>query len=396
MSVWRGLKWILGLGVVGGGVALFAGSAGASTPTGPDPSKGGEGVRAGIRYEGCSHFELVDIEAAKAWGLANALALQARIGLKSVADLREDPEVAVQAFFGLAFPECDGPEDATFGPERRTYVETLAQIQEALAGYEGTAETEAEAVQVAELVLLAMTAGLQAPGPVVEPPGPGPKLPPIPTPDPPPMDGEGAPSTGDVLLLEDADDFAAADLLEVLDPGAGTTVDVPRTIVAGYSEGWTGQVAMLARLEDLAAANPDVEVVAFSFVKSREVLGKPDAEAPIAYVVTAVDPDGVPMGEQYASANMGAPPLPEVRWASLLEYARQGYDTPPGSVVVHKVKDGQGYTVLISPPKTDKSGAWSWWVWKGPRLTTDKAIATGASLGEAKAREHALAAIAST
>lgn len=377
-------KWILGLGTAGAVVAV-ASSAGASS--GPDPSKGGKGTRAGIAFEGCDHFELVDMDATKQWAVAHLVQIHFALGPdKTVDDLRADPEWAANVFFGLIFPECQSPEDATWGPERRTWQETMAEIKAQLGGMEGATDAEAAAADLAVLVLRGMAGGAAGPV-VVEPPMPGPKLPPIP---PPGIAGEGAPDNatgGDVLELVEAADFEAAEVQAMLEVEAGAFVQTRKTVLLGYSEGWTGATETLARMEQLAAENPDVEWIAFSFVRSRELFGLPDA--PLAYVATAVDEDGVPMGEQIASTNLGVPALPNARWAALLDYARSGYPTPPGSSVEVVVEGGQAYTVLLSPPQAANSQAWGWRVWKGPRQHESKAIAHGSSLGEDNARKAA-------
>lgn len=63
------VKWGIAAAVLLGLGVAVVGSASAAEE---DPSKGkglqDTGVRHGVRYEGCGHFELVDYDAVEAWG----------------------------------------------------------------------------------------------------------------------------------------------------------------------------------------------------------------------------------------------------------------------------------------------------------------------------------------
>ncbi len=131
-------KWGLGAVALLGVGVVAAGSAAASDDTDggkthDGPGLDGGGVRHGIRYEGCAHFELVDADAVEAWGRDNAWRL-AEWAFKLDA-VRQDPEPAIIDAMTLLFPECPWPPESstTFGPQRVGWEQAMAFAREAVA-----------------------------------------------------------------------------------------------------------------------------------------------------------------------------------------------------------------------------------------------------------------------
>ena len=122
---------VLVLGVVVAGTA-----AAASEDASPNKGKGltETGVRNGIRYEGCSHFELEDYDAVKAWAMANKWKF-AKWVLR-LDEVRANPEAAVTEALALMFPECSWPPppETTFGPERVGWSTAMEAAKQAVAG----------------------------------------------------------------------------------------------------------------------------------------------------------------------------------------------------------------------------------------------------------------------
>lgn len=150
MKSGNAMKWGLAIAVLGIG-ALAAGSANAAGDDKDDNGNNGDdnnnnntrgggdaptteefdevGVRHGIRFEGCRHFELVDADATEAWGINNAW--EFRQWAFSLDELRANPEPAVLKALGLLFPECPWPPPATttFGPERVGWADAMATVK---------------------------------------------------------------------------------------------------------------------------------------------------------------------------------------------------------------------------------------------------------------------------
>ncbi|MEX1365191.1 MAG: hypothetical protein AB1Z98_18835 [Nannocystaceae bacterium] len=121
------MKWgaaaavLLGVGVVAAGSAQ-AGEEDDAAGKGLQDS----GVRHGIRYKGCEHFELVDPDAVEAWGRSNAWRF-AKWAVR-LDEVRADPEPAIVEAMQALFPECSWPpgDGVTFGPERIGWREAMA------------------------------------------------------------------------------------------------------------------------------------------------------------------------------------------------------------------------------------------------------------------------------
>lgn len=132
-----GWKW-LGLGLVAlVGVGL-ARSASATPSEGEGEGLTGDGVRHGIAYEGCNHFELQDFEAAKKWGEDNRLSFISWV--TKIDEIKEDPEPIILDVMRKLFPECPWPPAAetTFGPERQSFAEAVAQAKVVINGLVAT------------------------------------------------------------------------------------------------------------------------------------------------------------------------------------------------------------------------------------------------------------------
>ncbi|MCX4244220.1 hypothetical protein OEB96_26560 [Paraliomyxa miuraensis] len=131
------MKWGIAAAVLLGVGVVAVGTASAATEE-DDPNKGkglqDSGVRHGIRYEGCDHFEWVDPDAVEAWGIDNKLKF-AKWALK-LDELRTNPEPAIVEALTLLFPECSWPPPSTttFGPEKMGWTEAMALAKEAIAG----------------------------------------------------------------------------------------------------------------------------------------------------------------------------------------------------------------------------------------------------------------------
>ncbi|MCX4239167.1 hypothetical protein [Paraliomyxa miuraensis] len=129
------VKWGIAAAVVLGVGVVAMGSASAATEDDPNKGKGlqDSGVRHGIRYEGCDHFELVDPDAIEAWGIDNKLKF-AKWALK-LDELKANPEPAIVEALTLLFPECPwpAPSTTTFGPEKMGWTEAMAMAKEAIA-----------------------------------------------------------------------------------------------------------------------------------------------------------------------------------------------------------------------------------------------------------------------
>ncbi|MCH9682872.1 MAG: hypothetical protein K0V04_15655 [Deltaproteobacteria bacterium] len=132
-------KWGLGAAALLGVGVLAVGSASASSNTdsgGEVPGLSGTGVRHGIKYEGCSHFELADANAIEAWGLDNKLRFIK--WATKVDELRADPEPLVLDIMAALFPECPWPPgpSTTFTPQRVPWADAMAQAREAAANFD--------------------------------------------------------------------------------------------------------------------------------------------------------------------------------------------------------------------------------------------------------------------
>lgn len=166
----KSTMWGIGLGAL---VVVVAGVALASTATAseasPDAGKGltETGVRHGIRYEGCSHFELEDFEAVKAWASEHKWAVVKWV--TKLDELRENPEPAVVEAFTKLFPECPWPPapGTTFGPERSTWPEAMEMAKQALAnvdmsGGEGSQPRRPVELELATAIAFAMRERIKA------------------------------------------------------------------------------------------------------------------------------------------------------------------------------------------------------------------------------------------
>lgn len=158
-SVKMGIAAAVLLGV---GVAV-AGTASAAAEEDPNKGKGLDdtGVRHGVQYEGCGHFELVDPDAIEAWGRSNALRF-AKWALK-MDELRADPEPAIIDAMGMLFPECPWPppSSTTFGPERTGWAETMVLAKEAIANLDLAGGGPGDGSAAAGVVARALAFGLR-------------------------------------------------------------------------------------------------------------------------------------------------------------------------------------------------------------------------------------------
>ena len=162
------VKWCIAAAVLLGLGVAVVGSASAAAEEDPNAGKGLQdtGVRHGVRYEGCGHFELVDYDAVEAWGIENKWRF-AKWALR-LDELRADPEPAITEAMGMLFPECPWPppSSTTFGPQRVPWAETMAMAKEAvanldMAGASGGAGGSSEAT-AASVVMQAVGLGLRA------------------------------------------------------------------------------------------------------------------------------------------------------------------------------------------------------------------------------------------
>lgn len=136
------------LGIVGlvtvGGVALVASKAAAAPPAGPPPNdddgKPGTGVRHGVRFQGCEHFDLIDEDEARAWWSTNQWRFAAWI--LRIDDIAEDPEPFLVDVARTVFPECPWPpaKGTTFGPQRMSWADLKSEAATAVASYLATPE----------------------------------------------------------------------------------------------------------------------------------------------------------------------------------------------------------------------------------------------------------------
>ncbi|MCH9685887.1 MAG: hypothetical protein K0V04_30920, partial [Deltaproteobacteria bacterium] len=131
---------------------------------GEDATLEGNGVRHGIRYEGCTHFELFDADAVEAWALDNKWRF-AKWALK-LDEVRSNPEPAVLDALSTLFPDCPWPPmpSATFGPERVGWEEAMAITRQAIAEMDlaGTAAskpgTDESGRELARVLMLGLRA----------------------------------------------------------------------------------------------------------------------------------------------------------------------------------------------------------------------------------------------
>jgi hypothetical protein len=147
-------KIIIGLVVFSGIVFVARNAFGApEPPPGPKPAEGGEGVRYGIRYEGCRHFELVDQEAVVSFFKANALRFAGLLAKGKDGILADTAGAAVEVL-SVMFPDCPWPpaEGTTFGPERLSWSQALERAATQLASYEG-GELEIHPIDLLTLIV---------------------------------------------------------------------------------------------------------------------------------------------------------------------------------------------------------------------------------------------------
>lgn len=158
-------KWGLALGglaLVVVGVAVASSAAAAESPDAGKGLAGQSGVRHGIRFEGCSHFELADPDAVEAWVRSNAWKFAGY--LLDVDAVRANPEPLMVDAMQMLFPECSWPppprSPSTFGPERVGWSEAVAAAKVAAASYAGAAVRSASRIddetQIARILTFAM------------------------------------------------------------------------------------------------------------------------------------------------------------------------------------------------------------------------------------------------
>lgn len=162
------LKWgVAAVVVLGLGLLATAGAAQASEGENEDEGKGlaDSGVRHGIRYEGCKHFELVDPDAVEAWAIDNSWQF-AKWALR-LDELRANPEPAIVEALAMLFPECTWPpgKAVTFGTTRVGWVEAMALAKEAVQDFDfAVADPVAAGPGIAGMLLRrALAFGLRAP-----------------------------------------------------------------------------------------------------------------------------------------------------------------------------------------------------------------------------------------
>ncbi|MCH9686030.1 MAG: hypothetical protein K0V04_31635 [Deltaproteobacteria bacterium] len=138
-------KWGIGAAALLGVGVLAVGSAAASTNDSPGggtgsggtgPGLSGTGVRHGIKYDGCSHFELADADAVEAWALDNKLRFIK--WATKLDEVRANPEPLVLDIMSALFPECPWPPapSTTFTPQRVSWAETMTQVREAASDFD--------------------------------------------------------------------------------------------------------------------------------------------------------------------------------------------------------------------------------------------------------------------
>lgn len=162
------VKWGIAAAVLLGLGVAVVGSKSAAAEEDPNKGKGLQdtGVRHGIRYEGCGHFELVDYDAVEAWGIENKWKF-AKWALK-LDELRANPEPAITEAMGVMFPECPWPppSSTTFGPQRLPWAEAMALAKEAVANLDmagtGGGGGNDKGATAASAVMQAVGLGLRA------------------------------------------------------------------------------------------------------------------------------------------------------------------------------------------------------------------------------------------
>ena len=160
------VKWGIAAAVLVG-VGVVALGSGASAATGDEPDDGEKkglqdtGVRHGIRYEGCDHFELVDQDAVEAWGMDHKWEL-GHWALK-LDELKANPEPAIAEAMELMFPECSWPPPSTttFGPERIGWKEAMVLAKDALAGFDLAVSGGGSEAVAAAMLVQAVALGLR-------------------------------------------------------------------------------------------------------------------------------------------------------------------------------------------------------------------------------------------
>jgi hypothetical protein len=348
---------IIGVAVlaVGGALALSSGTAQASEPL------EAKGVRHGIYHDGCEVFRLEDPKALQNWAMGQKLFF---VGWSTKLDaIKEDPEDFLVAMLELLFPDCEWPPSDTARFNGASWDSAIADAKKQLAGFELASSDEPSPEDIASVMTMAFSAmWRKIPKPTMDPK--------------PPMDGEDEPPEPSTVVMElrNAEDFAGFDLGAVTDPAAGQISDAPSTIVVGHSDAWLGWPDTLAALSSLAE-DVGVRVIHFSFAVTRELFGLPDEGHVVAYLATAVDPNGVPMAIPFVSGNLASPPLTPARIGALVDYAAVALPLPAKATIeLHEI-NGKIYTVMVHPGGPIM--AWGWAVWEGLRGPLDLAKATG-------------------
>lgn len=158
----NGWKWALGLTAVGA-IALIATTAAAATSEPdkddedkrPDPNEFNEtGVRHGVRFEGCRHFEPIDEAEIRSWALSNTFSLGR--WLTRMSEIKENPEPFLVEAAELLFPECPWPPapEATFGPNRVPWATAVQQAKAGIASFDSSAAATSSAEGSPELLAL--------------------------------------------------------------------------------------------------------------------------------------------------------------------------------------------------------------------------------------------------
>jgi hypothetical protein len=350
--------------VVGGVLVFGSGSAKAA-----DGSLETTGVRHGIYHEGCMVFRLEDGEALKSWAMGKKLFLAPWAA--KLDEVKEDPEPFAIALCKELFPDCEWPPSDEARIDGMSWESAIVKLKTELGAFELGGDldmTDEQAAAAGVSIVLSFWRKV------------------IPRPQPkPPMESGGEPPA--TRALRTVEDFAAFDLGALVEPQPNVSV-TPRMVVVGHANKWLGWPDTLIRLESLARAYPELEVVHFSFDDTRRLFGKPTD--PIAYLITATDPAGLPVADPYVSDALASMALPPQRLGMLLDHALSGLPVPERATIEFVEHKGTWWVWMAWPVE---QGPMQWAVWQGVRGPLELAVASGDAPVKAMARQKATKAI---
>lgn len=193
-------------------------------------------------------------------------------------------------------------------------------------------------------------------------------------------------------VLDSAADLQSSRLLAAVEGEPSS----PKTVFVGMDPGWTRRPDAVTELRRLAIEWPQVNVRAFSFERTRELVGQPPASPYMAYLAVAVDLSGQPgpvLTADTRGAELGRQTLANLfalALGSVLDEQPEDDAELPASAVLREVRrPGDPPTLKHIVLLTPRPVGWAWQVWRGKRAGEPIGLGTGSTRAKAlAAAEH--------